>query len=179
MLGLHCCTGFSLVAVSRGCSLVSVHGPLTEVASLAMEHGSRPLGFQQLQHVGSVVVAPRLWSTGSIVWHVGLVVRGMCKQGSDPCLLHWQADSLPLSHQGNPSHNDFYDSIIVLVLGFHGPVFLFSLLLAPFKQMALSEVYLYRMLHRLLLGGIGIVMDYVLIVMDYIYYYTKKILYFI
>ena len=29
------------------------------------------------------------------------------------------------------------------------------------------------------LGGIGIVMDYVLIVMDYIYYYTKKILYFI
>ena len=28
-------------------------------------------------------------------------------QGPDPhllCLLHWQADSLPLSHQGSPSH---------------------------------------------------------------------------
>ena len=70
-----------------------------------------------------------------------------------------------------------YDSINIL--GFHGPVFLFSLLLAPFKQMALSEVYLQRMLHRLLLGGIGIVMDYMSIVLDYIYYYTKKILYFI
>ena len=23
-------------------------------------------------------------------------------QGSNLCLLHWQADSLPLSHQGNP-----------------------------------------------------------------------------
>ena len=23
-------------------------------------------------------------------------------QGSNPCLLHWQADSLPLSHQGSP-----------------------------------------------------------------------------
>ena len=53
------------------------------------------------------------------------------------------------------------------------------MLLAPFKQMALSEVYLQRMLHRLLLGGIGIVMDYMSIVLDYIYYYTKKILYFI
>ena len=24
-------------------------------------------------------------------------------QGSNPCLLHWQADSLPLSHQGSPA----------------------------------------------------------------------------
>ena len=24
-------------------------------------------------------------------------------QGSNTCLLHWQADSLPLSHQGSPS----------------------------------------------------------------------------
>ena len=30
-------------------------------------------------------------------------------QGSNPCLLHWQVDSLPLSHQGsntNPSYNE-------------------------------------------------------------------------
>ena len=28
-------------------------------------------------------------------------------QGSNPSLLHWQADSLPLSHQGSP-HSDAY-----------------------------------------------------------------------
>ena len=26
-------------------------------------------------------------------------------QGLNPCLLHWQADSLPLSHQGSPERN--------------------------------------------------------------------------
>ena len=36
---LHCCTGFSLVAASRGYSLVAVHGLLFEVASLVSEHG--------------------------------------------------------------------------------------------------------------------------------------------
>ena len=29
-------------------------------------------------------------------------------QGSNPCLLHWQVDSLPLSHQGSPRPCDFY-----------------------------------------------------------------------
>ena len=33
VLGLHCCTGVSLVAVSRGHSLAAVHGLLTAVAS--------------------------------------------------------------------------------------------------------------------------------------------------
>ena len=32
------------------------------------------------------------------------VTCGMLKaQKSNPCLLHWQANSLPLSHQGSPS----------------------------------------------------------------------------
>ena len=38
VLGLRCCSGFSLVAVSRGYSLVVVRGLLTEGASLAAEH---------------------------------------------------------------------------------------------------------------------------------------------
>ena len=38
-LGLPCCTNFSLVAVSRGYSLVAVHGLLIVVASLVAEHG--------------------------------------------------------------------------------------------------------------------------------------------
>ena len=29
--------------------------------------------------------------------------RGIFNQGSDSCLLHWQTDSLPLSHQGSPT----------------------------------------------------------------------------
>ena len=39
MLGLCCCEGVSLAAVSRGYSLVVVHGLLTVVASFAVEHG--------------------------------------------------------------------------------------------------------------------------------------------
>ena len=37
VLGLHCCADFSLVAVSRGYSLVEVCGLLTVAASLAVE----------------------------------------------------------------------------------------------------------------------------------------------
>ena len=39
VLGLHCCTGFSLVAASRGYSLVAVRGLLIAAASLVVEHG--------------------------------------------------------------------------------------------------------------------------------------------
>ena len=39
MLGLHCCTGFSLAGVSRDSSLVVMCGPLMAVASLVAEHG--------------------------------------------------------------------------------------------------------------------------------------------
>ena len=61
VLGLHCCMGFSLVAASRGYSLVMVGGPLTTVASPAAEHrapgqvdfSSRSLGAQYLQFPGS------------------------------------------------------------------------------------------------------------------------------
>ena len=51
--GLHCYPGFSLVAVSRGYSLVAVHGLLIAVASLVQNISSRAHGFQQLQLAGS------------------------------------------------------------------------------------------------------------------------------
>ena len=71
MLGLCCCTGFSLVAVNGGYSLVAVPGLLITLASLVKEHGLQ--GAQ-----ASAVVAPGLQSTGSVVvvhglscpWHV-------------------------------------------------------------------------------------------------------------
>ena len=57
-------------------------------------------------HVGSVVTASGLWSTGSIVVVHGLGGLTACgiflHQGSNSCLLHWQVDSLLRSHQGSP-----------------------------------------------------------------------------
>ena len=38
-MGLHCCEGFSLVAVRRGYSLVVLCGILIAGASLVVEHG--------------------------------------------------------------------------------------------------------------------------------------------
>ena len=36
-------------------------------------------------------------------------------QGSNPCLLHWQMDSLALSHQGSP-YSECFDGIVTLLL---------------------------------------------------------------
>ena len=57
-----------------------------------------------------------LWTTGSrragsvIVAH-GPSCSAACgifpDQGSNPCPLHWQADSQPLRHQGSPQAHDF------------------------------------------------------------------------
>ena len=58
--GSHCRSGFSLVAKSRGCSLVVVPGLLVAVASLVVEHGLEGMW-------ASIVVAPGLWSTVSAV----------------------------------------------------------------------------------------------------------------
>lgn len=59
MLGLHGYRDFSLAAENRGSSPVATHGLLTVMASLAWSTGSRAHQRQQLQHVDSIVVAPR------------------------------------------------------------------------------------------------------------------------
>ena len=65
--------------------------------------GSRAYRLQW--HRGSVVAAPRLQSTGSIVVVHRLSCSAACgifpDEGLNLCLLHWQVDSLPLSHQGS------------------------------------------------------------------------------
>ena len=85
----------------RGLSLVAASGghSSSRCAGLSL---SRPL---------------LLWSTGSrragsaVVAH-GLSCSAACgifpDQGSNPCPLHWQADSQPLRHQGSPQY--FYNS---------------------------------------------------------------------
>ena len=95
VLNLHCRAGFSLVAVRRSCSLGAVRGLLIVVASLIAEHGSRYSGFSSW---GS-------WVTDSVV-KCELTCSTPCAifpdQGLNPCLLVWQVNSLPLSHQRSP-----------------------------------------------------------------------------
>ena len=68
--------------------------------------------------MAAVVAIPRLQSTGSTVvaYELGCsVARGIfLVQGSNLCFLHWQADSLPLSHQGSPEMQ-----LIFKILGFY------------------------------------------------------------
>ena len=58
VLGLCCCSGFSLVAASRGYS--ASHRLLTAATSFVAEHRPEGTELQQLQHAGSIVVVPQL-----------------------------------------------------------------------------------------------------------------------
>ena len=55
-----------------------------------------------------MVAALRLHSVGPAVVKPGLSCPAaygiFLDQGVNLCLLHWQADSLPLSHQGSPEY---------------------------------------------------------------------------
>ena len=79
--------GLSLVAASGGHSSSWCAGHSLSRALLLQSTGSR--------RAGSVVVVH------------GLRCSAACgifpDQGSNPCTLHWQADSQPLRHQGSPS----------------------------------------------------------------------------
>ena len=99
------CKGFSLGVASWGCSRVAVHRLLVTVASL-VERGLWDAWVSVVEAHVLCSVALGLWSTGSIVVAHGLSHFTACgifpNQGSNLCLLHWQVDSLPLSHQGSP-----------------------------------------------------------------------------
>ena len=66
--------------------------------------GPGEFGLQKSLHEGSEVVAPRLKSTGSMVvaHRLSCSACGIFQdQGLNPCPLHLQVDSLPLSHVGS------------------------------------------------------------------------------
>ena len=75
--------------------------------------GFRSCGMRTLElwHEDFVVSAPRLDSTDSIAVARGLSCFVACgifpDYGLIPFLLHWQADSLPLSYKGSPSSHYF------------------------------------------------------------------------
>ena len=80
------CEGFSLVAASGGHSSSRCAGPSLSRPLLLRSTGSR--------RTGSVIVAHGPSCSAA---------RGIFPdQGSNPCPLHWQADSQPLRHQGSP-----------------------------------------------------------------------------
>ena len=85
MLGLHCCVGFSLDARSGGYSSL-----------LCM--GSTACG---LNSCGSQVIGHRLNGCGAHRLSCSLAYGIFPDQGLNPCLLHWEVDSLPLSHQAS------------------------------------------------------------------------------
>ena len=106
VLGLRCCVRAFSSCGEWGLLFLAVRGLLIAVASLVAEHGLQAHGLQQLWHLGSVAVARGLQSAGSVAVAHGPSCSVACgilpDQGSNPCPLHWQADSQPLHHQGSP-----------------------------------------------------------------------------
>ena len=95
VLDLHC-FGFSLVVVSKDYCLGAVRSFLLYWLLTCV--------LQELWYMASTVAAQR--AQAQWLWCMGLVAPQLCRiisdQGLNPCLLHWQADSLPLSHKGSP-----------------------------------------------------------------------------
>ena len=89
--------------------------------------------------MGSVVVAPGLWSTGSMVKTHRLCCSMACgiflHQVFNPCLLHWQMDSLSLSHQGSPIVSSLFNlKVLFQVWCEEGIKFIF-----PFGRLAVPH----------------------------------------
>ena len=86
MLGLQVCGRAFSSCGKWGPLFIAVHGPLTIVASLVAEHRLQTRRLSNLAHGPSCSAACGIFPD----------------QGSNPCPLHWQADSQPLRHQGSP-----------------------------------------------------------------------------
>ena len=92
-LGLRCCPRAFSSCGEQGLLFTAVRGLLIAVASLVVEHGLQVRGLQYLWHVGSVIVAPRLQSAGSVVVAHGFSCSAACgiflDQGLNLCPLHF------------------------------------------------------------------------------------------
>ena len=80
--------GLSLVAASGSHSSSQCAGPSLSWPLLLRSTGSRRTASVVVAHGPSCSVACGIFPD----------------QGSNPCPLHWQADSQPLRHQGSPEH---------------------------------------------------------------------------
>ena len=85
MLGLRFCVRAFSSCGKRGPLFITVRGPLSWPL-LLQSTGSRRAGSVVVAHGPSCSAACGIFPD----------------QGSNPCPLHWQADSQPLRHQGSP-----------------------------------------------------------------------------
>ena len=101
---------------------VSVRG-LSLVAASGGHSSSRCMGLSLSRPL-------LLWSAGSVVVAHGPSCSVACgifpDRGSNPCPLHWQADSQPLRHQGSPTF--FFLTEMTLYYN-HPSFFIFCILL--------------------------------------------------
>ena len=87
VLGLRFCARAFSSCSKWGSLFIAVRGPLTISRPLLLRStGSRRTGSVIVAHGPSRSVACGIFPD----------------QGSNPCPLHWQADSQPLRHQGSP-----------------------------------------------------------------------------
>ena len=86
VLGLRCCARAFSSCGERGHSSSQCAGLSLSQLLLLWSTGSRRTGSVVVAHGPSCSVACGIFPD----------------QGSNPCLLHWQADSQPLCHQGSP-----------------------------------------------------------------------------
>ena len=100
MLGLCCCMDFFLSCGKQG--LLSTCSALVCHCRGFSCYGAWALGIVGFSSCGFWALEHRL----NIVAHrltCSMTCGILPYQGSNPCLLHWQVDSLPLSHQRSPS----------------------------------------------------------------------------
>ena len=89
MLGLRFCVRAFSSCSKWGPLFIAVRGPVTIAASLVAEHRLQTCRLSSVAHGPSCSAACGI----------------LPDQGSNPCPLHWQADSQPLCHQGSPHDN--------------------------------------------------------------------------
>ena len=127
--------GLSLVAASGGHSSSRCMGLLLSRPLLLQSTGSRCAGSVVVAHGPSCSVACEIFPD----------------QGSNPCPLHWQADSQPLRHQGSPTVSfkacvSLFTSILDdLSIGESGvlksPTIIVLLLISPFMAVSICPMY--------------------------------------
>ena len=110
VLSLHRCMGASSVVQSKGYSSCDTKASSCSSFSCC--------GAVVVGPTASVVVAPSLCCTDSVRMVHLLSCSKACEifldQGSNPCLLHWQADVLPLSQQGEVQLLDLFNMSFML-----------------------------------------------------------------
>ena len=124
--------GLSLVAASGGHSSSRCAGPSLSRSLLLRSTGSRRAGSVIVAHGPSRSVACGIFPD----------------QGSNPCPLHWQADSQPLRHQGSPT-------IFIVIVTLVGVKWYLTVVLTCISLMANDVEHLSRCLLAICISYLG------------------------